>query len=72
MGRLPAAGKAEGEFRVRRFGPQNVSSNAAVTADGGEITRAGVAGAIASGGGVGGMNPLLLKPPSETVALPRS
>jgi adenosylcobyric acid synthase len=52
---------------VRPFKPQNMSNNAAVTADGGEIGRAqalqarGVAPSVH-------MNPALLKPQSETGA----
>ena len=53
-------------FRVRPFKPQNMSNNAAVTADGGEIGRAQALQARACGvAPVTDMNPVLLKPQSE-------
>jgi adenosylcobyric acid synthase len=51
---------------VRPFKPQNMSNNAAVTADGGEIGRAQALQARASGVAASvHMNPVLLKPQSE-------
>ena len=51
---------------VRPFKPQNMSNNAAVTADGGEIGRAQALQARACGvPAVVHMNPVLLKPQSE-------
>jgi len=53
-------------LRVRPFKPQNMSNNAAVTADGGEIGRAQALQARACGTvAVTDMNPVLLKPQSE-------
>ena len=53
-------------LRVRPFKPQNMSNNAAVTADGGEIGRAQALQARACGvDPVADMNPVLLKPQSE-------
>ena len=56
-------------LRVRPFKPQNMSNNAAVTADGGEIGRAQALQARACGvDPVTDMNPVLLKPQSESGA----
>ncbi len=56
-------------LRVRPFKPQNMSNNAAVTADGGEIGRAQALQARACGvAPVTDMNPVLLKPQSESGA----
>jgi adenosylcobyric acid synthase len=53
-------------LRVRPFKPQNMSNNAAVTADGGEIGRAQALQARACGVASSvHMNPVLLKPQSE-------
>jgi adenosylcobyric acid synthase len=53
-------------FRVRPFKPQNMSNNAAVTDDGGEIGRAQALQARACGVSSSvHMNPVLLKPQSE-------
>jgi adenosylcobyric acid synthase len=56
-------------LRVRPFKPQNMSNNAAVTADGGEIGRAQALQARAARAATTvHMNPVLLKPQSETGA----
>jgi len=56
-------------LRVRPFKPQNMSNNAAVTADGGEIGRAQVVQAIACRTPLSvHMNPVLLKPQSDVGA----
>ncbi len=56
-------------LKVRPFKPQNMSNNAAVTSDGGEIGRAQALQARACGiAAHADMNPVLLKPQSETGA----
>jgi len=56
-------------LKVRPFKPQNMSNNAAVTADGGEIGRAQALQARACGTRpITDMNPILLKPQSEAGA----
>ncbi|WP_324752528.1 cobyric acid synthase [Roseovarius sp. Pro17] len=63
---LCRAAKLRG-LNVAPFKPQNMSNNAAVTADGGEIGRAQALQALACGiESHTDMNPVLLKPESET------
>ena len=63
---LCRAAKLRG-LNVAPYKPQNMSNNAAVTADGGEIGRAQALQALASGRApLVDMNPVLLKPESET------
>src|SRR5215472_16388548 len=65
---LARAAKRRG-LRVRPFKPQNMSNNAAVTVDGGEIGRAQALQARACGIEPSvHMNPVLLKPQQETAA----
>src|SRR5436190_6267385 len=60
---------ADRGLKVRPFKPQNMSNNAAVTADGGEIGRAQALQARAARAPpTAHMNPVLLKPQSEVGA----
>jgi adenosylcobyric acid synthase len=60
---------ADRGLKVRPFKPQNMSNNAAVTTDGGEIGRAQALQARAArAASTVHMNPVLLKPQSETGA----
>ena len=60
---------AQRGLKVRPFKPQNMSNNAAVTSDGGEIGRAQALQARACGvAPVVDMNPVLLKPQSDGAA----
>src|ERR1700693_525223 len=65
----PARAFAPRGLKVRPYKPQNMSTNAAVTADGGEIGRAQALQARAARTPTSvHMNPVLLKPQSETGA----